>query len=202
MKKLLYCILCACLLLVSCKNNVIPFGDDTTHKKESKSIKPYVAINEEKAKEQVSKIEWEKIISDIPCDEYIQLDGLHGAPLSAALYKNEEKLDLDVNDPRLIRLLNFYNNEIYCGVYSYSQGTANAEYEEDKHCKFRLELTFCPVQGDLETIEASFDKMLIVDGRFYGVRTYTPFENYSYAAFLRIPLHDVGNMNWLNVFGF
>lgn len=209
MKKLVFCIFCICLILTSCKYRTRVQGDEpqvydphSVSGGDPAKNEPYVMVDEENAYEQVSKIDWEKTLQDIPCDAYIPLQGFHTAPLSATLYKDGKEIELDVNDPRLIRFLNFYNNVVDCGVYSLSQGTANAEYEMTRQCDFRLELLFTPVKSGTQTIENSFDQMLIAKGEVFGVRTYTAFGDDDYAAFLRIPLHRVGDLNWLTVFGF
>ena len=206
MKRIMLLLLCFSFLLVSCGNGRFASTQDNTGnsilaEKPNKVI-PFVTVNEEKAKEQVLNLDWTRIINSIPGESYIQIDGFHSTPVSATLYKNSEHINLSINDPRLIRLLNFYNNEVYCGIYSHSQGTANELYEDEQYCDFRLEITFLPNQSEHNSSESSFDKIIVINGHFYCFRTYAHFEKYSYSAFLRIPLYDVGNLNWLSVFEF
>ena len=109
--------------------------------------------------------------------------------------------NLSIDDQRLIRLWNFFTNEVKGGVYSYSQGTVNGMYESVKNYDFRLELEFSPIlNGD--SIETRFDKIVIIQDDFYCIITDVPFENYSYTALLRTPLYGVGELNWLSLFGF
>ena len=196
MKKTIVLFLCLCVLLISCDSPVLSSNND---KKDN--LKPFVVVNEAYAKEQVAKINWAETIAAIPADIYIAIEGFHAAPTSALLYKDNTVTNLSVNDPRLIQLLNFYNNQVYNGIYSYSQGTANELYENEKDHDFRLELSFSPNDED-NSIEKSFDKIIVINNHFYGIKTNTSFDNYNYSAFLRIPLHNVGSLNWLSVFGF
>jgi len=206
MKKILILLFCFLLILTSCKNNELAHNNSTptesTHENEAVNITPFVIVSEENAKEEVETVDWEKIIHIIPGDVYTQIDGFHTAPISAMLYKNGNCVNLNVNDPRLIRLLNFYNNEVCCGIYSYSQGVANQFYEDKKNCDFKLEIIFSPNTSEDSSMETSFDKIIVIDGDFFGIRTYIPFEKYSYSAFTRTPLYDVGNLDWLSIFGF
>lgn len=166
-----------------------------------RSNTPYVFVEEEAAAEEVLTIDWEQVIAQIPSDEYVSYNGLHAAPLTATLYKNGDCISLDVKDPRLIRLWNFYNNEIYYGVYSYSQGPCSSLYEDYKDAAFRLELTFTPATENI-TFETSFDKFVISDGHFFAIQTDTPtpFQEYDYSVFSRYPLH-VYSLHWLEIFG-
>ncbi len=161
---------------------------------------PYVLVNELEAAEQTKAINWESVLNKIPSDKYEQYNGLHSMPLTATLYKNGEVIELDVNDPRLIRLMNFYNNEIYYGVYSYSQGDFSSAYEQEKNFDFRLELTFTQNLED-DSFETTFDKIVVYKNFFVGIRSNIPFENYHYSAYLRMPLHYFSG-NWLEIFGF
>ena len=183
------------VILISCNNIGSSLSEETSSKV------PFVIVDEETAEEQVKSLDWMKIINTIPKDSYIPIEGFHTMPISATLYKNSERVDLSPEDPRLIQLLNFYTNEVNCGVYSYSQGTANSIYETKKDCNFRLELEFSTSLGG-HSLENKFDKIVIVGGDFYCIMTNVPFENYSYSAFIRTPLYDVGELNWLTLFGF
>lgn len=202
MKKILILLFCFLLILTSCKNNELAHNQSTPtesiHENGAVNLTPFVIVSEENAKEEVETVDWETIMHLIPEDVYTQIDGFHTAPISAMLYKNGNCVNLNVHDPRLIRLLNFYNNEVCCGIYSYSQGTANELYEFEKESNFRLELTF----EKATSLETRFDKIVVIDDKFYCIQSNVPFENYSYSSFVRTPLYDVGNLNWLSVFGF
>lgn len=195
MKKLVILLLSVFTLFTACDH------DDVTVQKGTINPSPFVEIDEEFAKEQVDTIDWIEVNNIIPADKYIQVDGFHTMPRSATLYKNSECIDISVDDPRLVRLWNFYTNEVNCGIYSYSQGTANNLYEIEKNHNFRLELEFFP-SFDGNSIETRFDKIIIVQGKFYCIMTDVPFETYDYSAFLRIPLFDIGELEWLSLFGF
>lgn len=202
MKKILIFAFCFLLILTSCESKKLSHNKSTTdeliHENEAANITPFIIVNEENAKEEIETINWEKTISLIPKDAYTPIDGFHTVPTSATIYKNGNYSNLNINDPRLIRLLNFYNNEVSCGIYSYSQGTANELYEMKKESDFRLELTF--EKGT--SLEASFDKIVVIDDTFYCIRSNVPFEKYSYSSFSRTPLYDIGDLNWLSIFGF
>ena len=51
--------------------------------------------------------EMQSVISDIPSDKYESYPNTQNVPVSATLYKNGEKISIDVNDPRLIKLTTF-----------------------------------------------------------------------------------------------
>jgi hypothetical protein len=161
----------------------------------------YVYVKELYAKEQVDRIDWDEILPSVPEDHYIEYPGLHSIPLTATLYKNNECTEIDVTDPRLVKLLNFYNNMVYNEVYSITQGSFSPQdYDEFTASDFRLELTYSPNWTD-GSFETTFDKMLIVENFFLGVRSDTPFGEYPFSSFGRFPLYTQ-KINWLDLFGF
>lgn len=189
------CLLCFSFLLTGCTIESIP---DTSV--DGSDYPPaYAFVEELGAARQVAGLDWEDILKAIPSDYYEDYPGLPAAPLTATLYKNGEAEVLDVNDPRLVKLMNFYHNMVYNEVYSYTQGSFSPnEYEEMEQEDFRLELAYEPRHGSFET---TFDKMLIVDGNFIGVRSDVPFGEYPYSSFGRYPLY-VESVDWLELFGF
>ena len=93
----------------------------------------------------LSEEELNAIISTIPTDRYEEYQYLHGAPLTATLYKNNEEIVLDVNDPRVVGFMNLFNASLYNKKYAYMTGLFNIDHlttilEDD----FRLVLTFTP----------------------------------------------------------
>ena len=58
----------------------------------------------------------------MPDEKYESYPDLQNIPLSAVLYKNGEKITLDPADPRVIALVNLFNNSVYTGQCSYTQG--------------------------------------------------------------------------------
>ncbi|MBO5024246.1 MAG: hypothetical protein J6D11_08075 [Clostridia bacterium] len=81
----------------------------------------YASVTEGKAKAEIPKLDWNSIIASIPATYYEEYPGLHGKPLSAVLYKNGERTELSLDDERLVRLWNFYNNIVYNCKYAYTR---------------------------------------------------------------------------------
>ena len=178
---------------------------------ESERLYPdaYASVTEGKAKAEIPKLDWNSIIASIPATYYEEYPGLHGKPLSAVLYKNGERTELSLDDERLVRLWNFYNNIVYNCRYAYTQGSYNTEselYKNKENAEFRLELTFEQAPNS-ENLEHSFDKVVVVGGKsscFIGIISNMPFSSYPYSAFGRYPLYatDPGIVDWLVLFGF
>lgn len=191
--KLFVWIMCIGFLLTGCISRDVP--DSSAYPK------AYVYVAEGTSESKVQELNWETILASIPEDHYQVYPGLHAAPLTATLYKDNEIKELDTNDPRLIKLMNFYNNMVYNEVYSYTQGSfPPKEYNGLASSDFRLELTYTPNWDDA-SFETTFDKMLIVDNAFVGVRSETPFGEYPFSSFGRYPLY-AANVEWLKLFGF
>ena len=114
MKKLLLSLLLISLLLTflsSCQG-----GEDPSTDKVFPSPFPDSA---HKVDAPLGDEEIKAIFSDIPGDRYVEYQSLHGSPISATLYKNGESISLDVNDPRILKLVNLYNNSVYYKQYAY-----------------------------------------------------------------------------------
>lgn len=192
-------------------SETIPKGtvEDTeeTEEKTSNYLEvPYVVEDEIENDEQAKLFDWESVLETIPSDRYEQYGKFNSAPLTATLYKNGESIELDIYDPRLVRLLNFYYNETYHKEYGYSQGMVNEVYEEYKNFDFRLELTYAPQEEKFTEINGStefwFDEMMICMYSFIIVdhNTIGP-EGELYISFSRHPLCKF-YFNWLDIFGF
>jgi len=90
--------------------------------------------------------ELKPVLSLVPDDRYEEYPDTHGVPLSATLYKDGQTISIDVNDPRLVKLTNLFNNCVYYSRCSYLQGFYSLDDLEKKIAKedFRLELKYTP----------------------------------------------------------
>ena len=86
-------------------------------------------------------------IESIPSDQYESYPSLQTIPLSATLYKDGEVISIDVDDPRLIRLINFFNNALHYDKCAYLLCFVTEEIlaEDVMSDDFRLELKFYPL---------------------------------------------------------
>ena len=108
------------------------------------------------------------IISKIPSEQYEAYSILQNIPLSATLYKDGVVIDIDIRDPRLIRLVNFFNNALYYGKCYYRQSFYSQEELKDViHREFRLELKYEPRgekrPGPYENQPTLFDTIIVTD---------------------------------------
>ena len=154
------------------------------------------------------------IINRVPNDRYEEYPNLHNIPLSATLYKNGETITIDVNDPRLIRLINLFNNALYCGDCAYLLGYL---YDEDieegaLNGEFRLELKYEPygekgsLPGPYENDPTLFDTMIITEDKFILINHDLPVymgdeQICSIWAALYYP-YEWNQVSWLDLFGF
>ncbi len=156
----------------------------------------------------LSEKKLQAIISNVPSDKYESFKGLHGAPLTATLYKDGEVTSLDVNDPRIIRLMNLYNNAVYNSQYSYTQGLLSIDYMSKVTSEeFRLELTFTPSSGYAyyDTNILRYSTFIITNSQFFLINYDMPGyegeeDRYPYLARGHSPLHD--HYAWLDLLGF
>ena len=74
--------------------------------------------------------EMKSILLNLPADKYEVYPNLHNVPLTATLYNGDDAVPIALNDPRLIKLVNLYNNSVYYHQYYYTQGLLNIEYLE------------------------------------------------------------------------
>ena len=88
-------------------------------------------------------------MAKIPSSQYETYPSMQNAPISAILYKDGKAQPIDVNDPKLIRLVNLFNNALYHEKCAYVQSYLSDTYlEEVSGEAFRLELKYEPY-GDV-----------------------------------------------------
>ena len=117
-------------------------------------------------------------------------------PESATLYKDGEAITIDPNDPRLIQLLNFYNNAIYYLNYGWTQGQTDLEKLENS--SYRLVLTYTPKKEYVtDTLIVSGDEFGCVKSVLNetGEEERVAYGNFPYFSVPR-------TYNWLEFFGF
>ncbi len=220
MRKIFVLLLLYSFILISCESNNSPSDSKTMDQSTHTETQPattyetvdvhgepdpehegaYVWVDELYAEEQIESIDWEWVLDSIPSDEYVKIEGMHTTPESATLYKDGEAVSLSVDDPRLVKLLNFYNNAVSHCVYSYSQGQVNSDYKYVSTKDFRLELTFAVENEGKLTLENGSSKMFVTQHSFY-IMIDQPFGDYAFSLFSRNPLHAY-NLHWLTIFGF
>lgn len=151
------------------------------------------------------------MIRDLPGSQYETYPDLHNVPITATLYKDDEVISVDIDDTRLVSLINFYNNSVYHHQYSYTQGFLSIDYLETNVLNedFRLVLTFAtknnapPVSYDTEI--QTYDTMVITNECFvligHDLPGYEDSEDrYPFASVGHIPLYNY--YCWLDLFGF
>ena len=153
----------------------------------------------------LKEYDWETIYTQIPDTYYESYPKSHNVPDSATLYKNGEVTEIALDDPRLIRLLNFYYNSVYYMQHAWTQGAFGPDYYSAYiNTPFRLELTYTPKRtGEEDYWEKMFicynEKLTGVD---FVVYSNTPFGSvYPFFATGRYPLSALC-VNWLELFGF
>jgi len=158
-----------------------------------------------------SETDLEEKIAQIPSDHYESYPNQHGRPLSATLYKNGEVIEVDVNDPRLVRLINFFNDAVNKKNCAYVQSYLSWSFLESNvnHQDFRLELKYQPY-GDKKpspygTETSLSDTIVIADDMFvlinHELTAYGNAERYPVLAAGFTP-HSANEASWLDLFGF
>ena len=162
--------------------------------------------------EKLTDNEIKEIVSKVPSDKYEAYPHLHNVPNSATLYKGNEIISIDVKDPRLIQLINFYNNSVYHNQYSYTQGLLNLKYLEEnvENNNFRLELKYTPYTDTstvpYDTTITLSDTIVVTNNCGFLIIAhdrpgYEGLENeYPFHAVGHEPLHY--NYCWHDLFGF
>ena len=169
-----------------------------------------ISIADVKEGSHLSNEEIKALIATIPSDKYETYPNTHNAPVSATLYKNGEKISINVDDERLVKLINFFN---YCVSYpkcSYIQSFLPTDYIEEHvtGCDFRLELEYTPYGNIPPSPYGTSTTMcdtIIVTNRFTLMAHDLPgyegqSERYPFRAVEFRPLYDT--YNWLALFGF
>lgn len=110
-------------------------------------------------------------MAKIPSDQYEAYPSTQNVPISATLYKDGEPLSVDVNDPKLIRLVNLFNNALYHEKCAYVQSyLSDTHLEEILGEDFRLELKYEPfgdvLPGPYVNDPARFDTLIVTNS--YG----------------------------------
>jgi len=155
----------------------------------------------------------QSIISKLPSEQYEQYPFLHCVPLSASLYKNGKIISIDINDPRLIKLCNLYNNSVYYNQYAYTQGLLDWSYLQEHILNedFRLELKFKPT---VESTSLVYDTCITMYDTIIVTNTYMGFvliandlpgyegeeDMYPVKSVGHSPLFE--SYRWLDLFGF
>lgn len=110
-------------------------------------------------------------MAKIPSDQYEVYPSTQNVPVSATLYKDGEALSVDVNDPKLIRLVNLFNNALYHEKCAYIQSyLSDTNLEEILGEDFRLELKYEPygdvLPGPYVNDPTRFDTLIVTNS--YG----------------------------------
>lgn len=110
-------------------------------------------------------------MSKIPHDQYETYPCTQNVPLSATLYKDGEIISIDPSDPRLIRMVNFFNNALYHEKCAYTQSYLPEDYL-DEYCygeEFRLELKYEPygdvLPGPYVKGATQFDTLIVTNSQ-------------------------------------
>ena len=152
------------------------------------------------------------VISDIPSDKYESYPDTHNVPVSATLYKNGGKESIKLDDSRLIRIINFFNNCVYNSQCAYTQGLLPLEHLENDitTAEFRLELTYEPYGNEAPSpygkCTTRCDTIIITDTNSFTLIAHDlpgyeeEEEKYPYRAVGFYPLYN--NYPWLSLFGF
>lgn len=158
----------------------------------------------------------EQVIGKVLSDKYEAYPNLQSVPLSATLYKGGETVRIDLTDPRLIRLINLFNNSLYYEDCEYLLSyLTDEELEGDiANEEFRLELKYEPF-GDTypapyENMPTQFDTVIVTNSssefvlinHSHKITLYDGKESVLAAGYypLTYPINDISA--WLESFGF
>ena len=157
--------------------------------------------------------EIQSVLSHIPSDQYESYPDTHNIPLAATLYKGGESISLEKDDPRLIRLMNFFNNCVYHSQCASTQGLLPLDYLEENviGSDFRLELTYTPCSETGPSPHGKSttgcDTIIITNSPSgftliaHGLSGYEgQEERYPYCAVGFFPIYN--SYPWLDLFGF
>ena len=208
LKKRMLVVLLTALLIVNMSSCNFNFKSETILNPNF-SLSPFLSVVE--GSDMLTDNEIKSMISSIPDSQYETYPDLHNMPITATLYKDEEVVSVDLNDTRLISLINFYNNSVYYHQYSYTQGLLSKDYLETKVLNedFRLVVTFTTKNNSASTsydinIQA-YDTIVITNQGFvligHDLQGYEGQEDkYPYRAVGHSPLFN--NYCWLDLFAF
>lgn len=173
------------------------------------SQSPYLDVIE--GETTLTNSDLDNMISKIPSEQYEVYPELHNIPQSAKLYKNENVIEIDIADQRIIALINFYNNSVYHEQYAYTQGLLDIDYLNKNFTneEFRLIITFTPniavTNSNYDTDITAYDTFIVTNKGFALIAHELPGyegqeDKYPFTAVGHFPLF--GNYNWLDLFGF
>ena len=192
--------------------NVKPLRDEEKAALVSDSFSPDTFFNVKEGDSLTSE-EISSVLSDIPADKYEAYPDTHNIPLSATLYKDGKVVLLERDDPRLIGIINFFNNCVYHSQCAYTQGLLPLDYLEKNvtGSDFRLELKYTPCSDtapmaygktttgcDTIIITNSSSGFTLIAHEIPGYEGQE--ERYPYCAVGLSPIYN--NYPWLDLFGF
>jgi len=173
---------------------------------------PYLAYEElDRRIETTRPLFVEDLLEKIPSTYYEEYPGLREKPLTAMYYKDGKSTKIDINDERLIALVNFYSNSLYYGEFDWGPYTLQSD-QDDVYNKYseRLEITFEPnntipqakddisLEKTCETIIVTNDSLFAVDQHLTYFKNGTAYPYTLYDGFFNCH----GFVDWLSVFGF
>ena len=175
------------------------------------SFSPFPFSKVVESEDQLTDNEMKSIIHNLPDDKYETYPDLHNIPLVATLYKGDEVISIDLDDARLIRIINLYNNSVYYSQYAYTQGLLNINYLEKEVLNedFRLVLTFSTKSNNnsirYDTNIQAYDTIIITNKGFVLIGHNLPGyegqeDEYPFRSVGHDPLYY--NYRWLDLFGF
>ena len=191
--------------------NVEPLSDEEKAALVSDSFSPDTFFNVKEG-EDLTKKEIRDVVSNIPSEKYESYPDIHNIPLSATLYKDGESILLERNDPRLIGIINFFNNCVYYSQCAYTQGLYSLDDLEKNiaNDEFRLELTYIPYGNEgpspYGNCTTACDTIIITNSNSFTLIAHDlpgyegQEEQYPYRAVGFYPLYN--SAPWLDLFGF
>jgi hypothetical protein len=192
--------------------NVEPLSDEEKAALVGNSFSPDTFFNVKEG-EDLTNEEIRDVVSNIPSEKYESYPDIHNIPLTATLYKDGESILLERNDPRLIGIINFFNNCVYHSQCAYTQGLLPLDYLEKNvtGSDFRLELKYTPCSNtgpmaygksttgcDTIIITNSSSGFTLIAHEIPGYDGQE--EAYPYRAVGFAPLYN--SYPWLELFGF
>ena len=215
MKKRLLVLLLSVLTLVAfagCGSEPKPLTEEEKKALLSESFSAAPFFDGKEIAPRLTNDEVKAVISAVPSDKYEVYPDTHNLPDAATLYKNGDTIAIDLNDPRLIRLINFFNNCVYYSQCSYTQGLYSEDYlaENILSDDFRIELKYteytstpptpygkCTTGCDLIVIGNSDHAFTLIAHNIGG---YEGNADHPSQAVGFVPLHN--SYPWLELFGF
>ena len=149
------------------------------------------------------------IIEKISSDKYEVYPNTHNVPVSATIYKDGKEIFIDLDDERLIKLINFFNNCVYYSKCAYTQGLLPLDsIDKASKADFRMELKYEPygetAPGPYEACTTMCDTIVITNNFTLIAHDLPGYEGqserYPFRAVGFYPLYDT--YDWLELFGF